>query len=226
MTTPTAHILLADGDESFIRLVAEYLGEKGYECDVALDGEQVMDRVLRSSYDLILMDVVLPKRDGLDVLSDLRESGNRTPVLFLTSRSTREDILKAYRLGCEDYQLKPCRMELLLCRVEVLLRLTQRVESVEQPVVFDLGMKHFDAVNQLFDGEHLSARESELLALFCRNEGKMVDRRKILLSLWQKDDFFASRSLSVYVNRLRHRLEGTGYRILVSHNKGYKLVAE
>lgn len=216
-------ILIADDNKSFAFVLAEYLSDKGYDADVALDGIEALEKISANGADLLIIDIMLPKKDGFEVIEDLRASGNHLPILCLTASTAKEDILHAYKLGCDDYQIKPCQMDVLLCRIAVLMRLTHTVETSTE-TVFDLGGKIFDSVHQTLGDEHLSARESDLLLMLCRNKGRVTERRRILLSLWKRDDFFVTRSLSVYINHLRHFLEGTHTKILVVQRRGYKLV--
>ena len=216
-------ILIADDNKSFAFVLAEYLQDKGYETDVALDGEEASEKLLTEEYDLLILDILLPKKDGFELIEDLRASGNGMPVMVLSASTAKEDIIHSYKVGADDYQIKPCQMDILLCRIGVLMRLTRANESSGE-TVFDLGGKIFDSVKQTVGSEHMSARESELLLMLCRNKGKVTERRRIMMSLWKKDDYFVSRSLSVYINHLRKFLEGTRHKILVLNRKGYKLV--
>ena len=223
MKTNNPHILIADGDQSFGFILSDYLTEKGYDVDIVFDGEDALERIREAHFDFVLMDIVLPRRDGFSIMEEMQALGMTTPVICLSARSAKDDMVKAYNLGCVDYIVKPVQMELLLCKMRVVLRLTGPCEN-EGETEFVLGDKHFDSVKQTINGKHISARESDLLLMLCRHEGQLVDRRRILMALWNKDDYFSSRSLSVYVNHLRHYLEGTDYRVLVVHGKGYKLV--
>ena len=165
----------------------------------------------------------MPQKNGFELLVDIRSMGSEVPVMFVTERKATEDIVRGYNLGCDDYLTKPFPMDILLCKIRALMRrcyLNKKNSEVE----FDLGNGiRFDSVRQMIGETHLSARESDLLLILCRNLNETVDRNVILRSLWNQESYFASRSLSVYVNHLRNHLKGTNRQIASVHNRGYKL---
>ena len=170
-----------------------------------------------------MLDIDVPNLNGFEVLAAMSQISLHTPVIVVTQRTAKEDMVRAFELGCDDYVTKPYSMDVLICHIQAVLR--RYLAGVDnQTTSFDIAGKTFDSVHQTFDGEHMSSRESDLMLLLCRNMNKLVDRHLILGSLWKNDDYFASRSLSVYINHLRKYLEGTGYRIIGVHGKGYKLV--
>lgn len=223
MNVSKSYIIIGDDDVSLSTVLSDYLSHAGYVVETASDGARTMEAIRSGRYDLCLLDITMPKGTGYEVLRELRSSGNTMPVIMLSARTAREDIIRAFELGCDDYVTKPFSMDILICRIEAVLRRC-RTARESQATEFDLAGKCFDSVRQTLDGAHLSARESDLLLMLCRRMNTVVDRHAILWALWQTDDIFASRSLSVYINRLRTHLEGTGIQIVGVHGKGYKLI--
>lgn len=214
-------ILLADNEVNLTSVFADFLGDKDYVVDVVLEGNKVLESLHASHYDLLVMDLNLPSKNGFDILRELRH-GSDIPVIILTARSAREDIIRAFELGCDDYIIKPFSMDIAACRIEAVLRRFISTKK-ELPTSFTFGSKVFDSVNQTFDGQHLSGKENDLLLLLAQNQGQVVDRHFILSTLWSADNYFAARSLAVFVNHLRHFLAGTPYTIYAVTGKGYKL---
>jgi DNA-binding response OmpR family regulator len=131
--------------------------------------------------------------------------------------------MRAFQLGCDDYQTKPFSMDILICRIEAILRRIRAFEENKQRV-FELNGTVFDATHQTFGTQHMSSRESDLLLMLCRQEGEVVDKHKILSALWKEDNAFTPRSLGVYINHLRGYLTPVNYEIIAVRYKGYKLV--
>ena len=163
--------------------------------------------------------------NGYELLKGIRHRLPKLPIFILSSRSDREDQMRAFELGADDYILKPFSMDLLICRIEAVLRRIRAYEENRQKV-FQLGTHIFDSVHQSLDGAHLSSRESDLLLMLCRNEGEVVDKHKILSTLGKEDNAFTARSLGVYINHLRGHLRPIGYEIIAVRYKGYKLVTD
>ncbi len=222
--TKTTRILLLESDINLQSVTADYLRARGYMVDACSDGKEGWDILSKKHYDLLLSDVVMPHMDGLELLKILRDCNNQIPVLYLTSKSDKEDIIRAYQLGCDDYMIKPFSMEILVLKIEAIMR-RYRAGQRDGELEFDLAGVHFDSIRQRLDGKHLSSRENELLLMLCQNMNNLVERNRILMSLWGTDTYFNSRSLSVYVNHLRNYFgEGSPVKIMSVHGKGYKLV--
>lgn len=217
------HILIADNEVNLTSVFADFLINKDYVVDVMSDGSKVMSTLHTAHYDILVLDLNIPSKNGFDVLREVRQNTD-LPVLILTARSAREDMIRAFESGCDDYVTKPFSMDIAACRIAAILRRTSGSQK-QLPTTFRFGKKTFDAVRQTIGGEHLSGKENDLLLLLAQNEGQVVDRHFILSSLWPADNYFAARSLAVYVNHLRHFLEGTPYTIYGVTGKGYKLVS-
>jgi len=222
-----ATILLVDDDINLAGAIADYLRSKDYEVHTAADGQEGLDKFYTGHYDLCISDVKMPVLSGIDMLKHIRKSGSTTPIMMLSEHTATEHIVLAYKDGCDDYISKPCSMEVLVCKIEAMLNRTQQQQEVHQETSFELGPNlRFDAIRQTLGNMHLSTRENELLLMLCRELNNPVSRSRILMNIWNQDNYFASRSLSVYINHLRGYLKEVGctWEIMSVHGKGYKIV--
>ena len=223
MNPTQTSVLIADGDINLSTVLADYLRSISFTVDVTNNAETTIDGIKHKKYDICLMELTFSDGSGFEIMKTLRDSNNTLPVVVLSTRSGRDDIIRAFELGCDDYITKPFSMDILILRIRAILRRYHAGESKPE-TVFDINGRVFDSVHQTFDGKHMSSRESDLLLLLCRNLNQLVERHVILSALWKTEDYFSSRSLSVYVNHLRGFLNETGYRIIGVHGKGYKMV--
>ncbi len=224
MATRITHILLLEDDINLCSVYAEYLRSRGYVVETGADGQEGWDIVGSKHFDLIITDTAMPRMNGFEFLKVLRDCNNQTPALMIGDTDAREDVLRAYALGCDDYLVKPFSMDILVYKIEAIMR-RYRAGQREGEMEFDLAGVHFDGIRQKLGNKHLSSRENELLLLLCQNMNNLVERNRILMGLWGTDTYFNSRSLSVYVNHLRNYLgEDSPVKIMSVHGKGYKLV--
>ncbi|MCQ2342243.1 MAG: response regulator transcription factor [Paludibacteraceae bacterium] len=220
----TRNILLCEADRNLSMVVSEFLQSHACIVDCAYDGEEGLNKALHNAYDLCLVDVQLPQKNGLTLVRELRESGKEMPVIMVSDFGEKEDILEGYAAGCDDYLGKPYSMDVILCKINAMLRRMQVIEE-NRETRFRLGTLTFDSERQYIGAVRLSGRENDLLLMLCRKNGHLVERSHILKALWKKDDYFSSRSLSVYINHLRKHLSADpNVKILAVHSKGYKLV--
>lgn len=220
----TTHILIVEDDVNLSTILSDYLQSKGYVVETAADGQEGWDVLNKKHFDIVLSDIVMPRMNGWRFLKALRDNNNLIPFIFITAKTDREDIIRAYNLGCDDYVTKPYSIDVIICKIEAVLR-RYRVGDNTNEMEFNLNGMKFDAVRQLLGEKKLSTRENELLLLLCQNMGKAVERNRILMSLWGSDTYFNSRSLSVYINHLRNYIgKDSNVKILSVHGKGYKLV--
>ena len=220
-------ILLAEDDSNLGVLLCEYLQAKDYAADLAHDGEEAYNMFINDKYDLCIFDVMMPKKDGFTLAKEVRMANVEVPIVFLTARNVKEDILQGFKLGADDYLTKPFSMEELIMRIEAILRRT----SGESPVldVYKLGRFKFDTQKQqLIDGDSvikLTTKESELLKLLCTNANKVLERNVALKTIWVDDNYFNARSMDVYITKLRkHLKDDPSVEIINVHGKGYKLI--
>jgi DNA-binding response OmpR family regulator len=218
-----ARILIIDGDISLSTVLCDYLVSRGYKAQVTSDGKAGFTALSENHWDVVLMELQNIGMNGFELLKNIRHRLPQIPLIVLTSRSDREDQMRAFQLGCDDFQTKPFTMDILICRIEAILRRVRALEEKKQKI-FDLNGHTFDSLHQTFDNAHMSARESDLLLLLCRQEGEVVDKHKILSALWKEDNAFTARSLGVYINHLRNFIKPAKYEITAVRYKGYKLV--
>ena len=221
----STRVLIIDGDISLATVLRDYLVSRGYQAAMEPMGREALSRLSSEHWDIVLMELQGLGMNGYELLKGIRHRLPKLPIFILSSRSDREDQMRAFELGADDYILKPFSMDLLICRIEAVLRRIRAYEENRQKV-FQLGTHTFDSVHQSLDGTHLSSRESDLLLMLCRNEGEVVDKHKILSALWKEDNAFTARSLGVYINHLRGHLRPIGYEIIAVRYKGYKLVTD
>lgn len=218
------NILLIEDDINLNTILADYLRSKEYVVETAVDGQEGWELISKRHFDIILSDIMMPNMNGWQFLKSLRDANNSTPLIFISAKSDREDIIKGYQLGCDDYVTKPYSMDILIHKIEAIVRRC-RITNKTNDTEFDLDGQHFDAIRQTLGDQHLSSRENDLLLMLCQNMGKIVERNRILMTLWGSDTYFNSRSLSVYINHLRNYIGKDGnVKILSVHGKGYKLV--
>ncbi len=218
------NILLIEDDINLNTVLADYLRSKEYVVETAVDGQEGWELISKKHFDIILSDIMMPNMNGWQFLKSLRDANNSTPLIFISAKSDREDIIKGYQLGCDDYVTKPYSMDILIHKIEAIVRRC-RITNKTNDTEFDLDGQHFDAIRQTLGDQHLSSRENDLLLMLCQNMGKIVERNRILMTLWGSDTYFNSRSLSVYINHLRNYIGKDGnVKILSVHGKGYKLV--
>lgn len=220
-------LLLAEDDENLGMLLREYLQAKGYKTDLCPDGEEAYKAFTANTYDLCVLDVMMPKKDGFTLAKDIRLINADIPIIFLTAKTMKEDVFKGFKIGADDYITKPFSMEELLFRLEAIIRRTKGVSALQD--IYQLGKFKFDTQKQqLIDGENivkLTTKESELLKLLCNNANKVLERNFALKTIWVDDNYFNARSMDVYITKLRkHLKEEPSVEIINVHGKGYKLV--
>lgn len=217
-------ILLVEDDETLGFVVKDNLEQEGYEVDWKQDGRAALEALQTEIYELCLFDVMLPEMDGFSLAEEVRREGNPVPIIFLTARSLKEDRIRGFRAGGDDYLVKPFSMEELVLRMEAILRRTSGKEKRN----FSIGRYRFDSANQrLSSGDFsidLTAREAALLKLLAERVNEVVSRDEILVRLWGKKDYFLGRSLDVFVSRLRKYLrEDENLRLVSVHGVGFRL---
>lgn len=227
-----AKLLLVEDDPSLSFVIKDNLERQGYEVVHAANGQQAGELFGRQRFDLCLLDVMLPKVDGFTLASTIRASNDKVPILFITARSLQEDKLKGFGLGADDYITKPFSMEELLYRIAVFLKRSgQAAEEATPSIRVRMGryVLDTDCLTLSCHGEHikLTRRESDLLFLLSERKNLVVKREEILVKLWGDDDYFAGRSLDVFISRLRKYLkDDADIRIENHHSVGFRLVVK
>ncbi|MDL2322753.1 response regulator transcription factor [Bacteroidales bacterium OttesenSCG-928-A17] len=225
-------IFMCEDDENLGMLLREYLQAKGFDVDLFPDGEAGAKAFPAKKYDLCILDVMMPKKDGFTLAQEIREQNAEIPIIFLTAKNMKEDILEGFKVGADDYLTKPFSMEELLLRIEAILRRINGKKSKEV-TSYNIGKYVFDTQKQtLSEGEDvvkLTTKENELLAYLCVNMNDILDREFAVNTIWKPHpDFyqFAARSMDVYITKLRKLLkDDSRVEIMNIHGKGYKLIA-
>ena len=219
-------ILLAEDEPALGQIIKESLETRNFGVELVKDGEEVLKKCRERSPDVIVLDVMMPKKDGFTVAREIRKLDKNIPIIFLTAKSQTKNVLEGFTVGGNDYLKKPFSMEELIARINNLL---QRKDSHEQPEQFTVGNYLFDYHRQILqykDGEKtvLTTREADLLYHLYMNKNRILDRSPILLKLWGDDDFFSARSMDVFITRLRKKLSrDQNIQILNVRGYGYKL---
>jgi DNA-binding response OmpR family regulator len=221
-------ILLCEDDENLGMLLREYLQAKGYSAELYPDGDAGFKAFLKNKYDLCVLDVMMPKKDGFTLATEIRASDKDIPIIFLTAKTMKEDILEGFKIGADDYLTKPFSMEELTMRIEAILRRVRGKKSKES-TVYKIGKFTFDTQKQLLvspdETTKLTTKESELLSLLCAHANEILQRDFALKTIWIDDNYFNARSMDVYITKLRkHLKEDPTIEIINIHGKGYKLI--
>ena len=222
------HILLCEDEESLGMLVREYLQAKGYDAELYLDGEAGYKAFVKGEYDMCLLAVMMPKMDGFTLARELRMINAEVPIMFLTAKNLKDDILEGFKLGADDYLTKPFSMDELVYRMEAILRRV-KARNKQMAVRYQLGRFVFDTQRQLLTiGEKstkLTTKESELLTMLCTHMNDVLERDLALKTIWIDDNYFNARSMDVYITKLRkHLKDDPNVEINNVHGKGYRLV--
>ena len=222
-------ILLCEDDENLGTLTREYLEDKGYKADLMPDGEAGYKAFLKGKYDICLLDVMMPKKDGFQLAQEIRMVNTDVPIIFLTAKAMKDDILEGFKLGADDYITKPFSMEELVLRIEAILRRVKGKKG-KDVTVYRIGKFTFDTQRQVLftedSSDNLTTKESELLSLLCSHMNEILERNFALKTIWIDDNYFNARSMDVYINKLRKKLkDDENIQIINIHGKGYKLIA-
>lgn len=225
----TVKILLCEDDENLGMLLREYLQAKGYDTTLCPDGEEGLKEFAKEKFDIAVLDVMMPKIDGFTLAKEIRKSNSEIPIIFLTAKTMKEDILEGFKIGADDYITKPFSMEELVYRIEAILRRINGKKSKEA-TLYHIGRFTFDTQKQLLSIDDkqtkLTTKENELLALLCAHTNEILQRDYALKTIWIDDNYFNARSMDVYITKLRkHLKDDDQIEIINIHGKGYKLIA-
>lgn len=225
---PKAKVLLVEDDSSLGFVIKDNLEESGYEVIFSSDGENGWQQFMRHNIDICLLDVMLPKKDGMALAAQIRKKNEKIPILFLTAKSMDDDRIAGFKAGGDDYITKPFNMEELLLRIEVFLKRT-RTKSNEVAEKFNIGSLVFDYNNLLLiDGTHkqqLTQKEADLLQYLCQHANSVVKREDVLMNVWGKEDYFLGRSMDVFMTKIRKYLkDAEDVELQTVHGVGFKLI--
>jgi DNA-binding response OmpR family regulator len=222
-----AKVLLAEDDLSLSFVIKDGLQDAGFEVTHCADGEIAWQQFQKAAFDICLLDVNMPVRDGFSLAKKIRQQSDIVPVIFLTAKSLEEDKIKGFTAGADDYITKPFSMQELIMRMDVFLRRTKKIVS-DTTVEYQLGNLKF-TFNELkiYNGATittLTQREADLLKFFATHINKILKREEVLLNVWGKDDYFLGRSMDVFITKLRKYLKADPAIVLETiHGVGFRL---
>jgi DNA-binding response OmpR family regulator len=231
MNKSNKKILLVEDDINFGSILKEYLGLNDYSVTLAKNGIEGFEKFKKEKFDLCILDVMMPYKDGFTLAKEIREENNVVPIFFLTAKHLKEDVLKGFKVGADDYMTKPFDSEVLLAKIKAILN---RKNIVEDPVfeAFEFNFSDFNFNSKLRFLKHkdkppikLSPKESQLLRLLVLYINDLLPREVALNKIWRDDNYFTSRSMDVYIAKLRKFLsDDKKVQILNIHGEGFRLV--
>jgi len=225
-------ILLIEDDANLGLVLQENLELQGFAVTLCDNGEDGRQTYLRGRFDLCLIDVMLPKLDGFSLAKEIRKIDNDTPIIFLTAKSLKEDRIEGFKLGGDDYVVKPFSMEELTLRIQAVLKRSNKSSSSgDDSRLFKIGRYEFDAERQILaldgNGRKLTHKESELLKLLCLHQNALLERELALNLIWGDDTIFNARSMDVFISKLRKYLSrDERIEIVNVHGRGYKMMVK
>ena len=224
-------ILLVEDEKNFGSVLKDYLSMNGFTVELCEDGEQGLQAFKAGKFDLCIVDVMMPKKDGFTLGKEIKAIDKNIPILFLTARSMREDVIKGYKLGADDYITKPFDSEVLLFKIKAVLNRNSNIND-ETSFLHEIGKFSFNAKLRLLKGLQgaevkLSPKEAALLNLLCQHKNDVLLREKALKQIWNEDNYFTARSMDVYIVKLRKYLAAdTTIEINNLHGNGYSLLTK
>lgn len=229
MLKNSAKILLIEDDPNLGLILQENLELHDFNVELCVDGEEGKTSFLQNQFDLCLLDVMLPKKDGFTLAGEIRKINQDIPIIFLTAKSLKEDRIEGFKIGGDDYITKPFSMEELLLRIQAVLKRSRHSTVEENQKVFSIGDYEFDTEKQVLQihdkKQKLTYKETELLRLLCLHKNAIMERELALKLIWGDDNFFNGRSMDVFITKLRKYLkEDSEIQIVNVHGKGFKLV--
>jgi DNA-binding response OmpR family regulator len=222
-------VLLAEDDLSLGYVIKDNLVDAGYEVVLCADGQSAIDKFTKENFDICLLDVMMPNKDGFAVAKKIRQQTDQVPILFITAKSLEEDRIHGFEVGADDYITKPFSMQELLLRIDVFLRRTKKMYS-EKALSFQIGKMNF-SFNDLKlsiggTAYNMTQKEAELLLFLCEHPNRILKREEVLLHVWGKDDYFLGRSMDVFITKLRKYFRSdTTVHIETIHGMGFRLNA-
>lgn len=222
-------VLLLEDDTNLGLVLQEHLQMNGFAVTLCPNGEDGMTAFNGGTFDLCLVDIMMPRKDGFTFAREVRSKDQQVPLIFLTAKALKEDKITGFRIGCDDYLTKPFSIEELLLRIEAVLRRSSSAPAMTAAAQFDIGSYAFDYQRQILrhgsSESRLTPTEAELLRMLCINLNRVLDRDKALREIWGNDSYFTGRSMDVFISKLRKYLkDDPSVEIVSIHGKGYKLV--
>lgn len=222
-------LLLVEDDENLGYILKEYLELNEFRVHWAKDGEEGLSKIKDQNYDLCILDIMMPKKDGFSLAREIKKLQPNTPFIFLTAKTLKVDQLKGFNLGADDYIVKPVDEELLIARIRAILKRFDPVTEEQNNSIYKLGNHTFDAnkrqlISEDQEPHSLTPREADLLTLFCKKKGELLSRETALKEIWGDSNYFNRRIMDVYISKLRKHLDDNPYvNIENIHSKGFVL---
>jgi DNA-binding response OmpR family regulator len=225
--TSKPHIFLVEDDLSFGAVLKSYLEISDFEVDWVDDGQHAVNQFKKNSFDICILDVMLPNVDGFTIGAEIRKINAGIPILFLTAKNLRDDVLKGYRIGADDYITKPFDTEVLIFKIKAILKRQSGIQPKESDF-YQIGGYQFDyrlrTIERDDNKQKLSPKEAELLKMLCDNQNELLPRETALKKIWGDDGYFTARSMDVYLTKLRKLFtEDTSVEIRNIHGSGFML---
>jgi len=227
-------ILLVEDDQNFGDVLRSYLEMHEYEIILAQNGELGLDAYGKEKFDLCIFDVMMPKMDGFSLAREIREKDTDMPIIFLTAKTMKDDVLEGFKIGADDYISKPFNSEELLFRIQAVLKRSRKKKDPREDIQeFDIGKFHFNypvrILSYIESGEtfkeKLSPKEAHLLRMFCIYKNEVLQRSEALTKIWGEDNYFTARSMDVFVTKLRKYLKSdSNIEIVNIHGNGFQLI--
>tara|TARA_B100001057_G_scaffold85240_1_gene81052 strand:+ start:2924 stop:3610 length:687 start_codon:yes stop_codon:yes gene_type:complete len=221
-------ILLVEDDSNLGSITSDYLVAKGFRCEWEQNGELGYKSFVKNQYDIVILDVMMPVKDGFSTAKDIRGIDKKIPIIFLTAKSMKEDTLKGFDIGADDYITKPFNMEELVARINAVLKRSNVVSESHYDDI-KIGKFIFNPKKQILSKDdfsvNLTTKESELLTLLFKNKNDILERNHALKAIWGDDNYFNGRSMDVYIAKLRKYLKrDEQIQIINVHGRGFKLL--
>lgn len=224
-------ILLVEDDANLGKLLHDYLEAKGFVISLAKNGKEGFEHFRKENFDLCLLDVMMPIKDGYTLAKEIRTINREIPIVFLTAKSMKEDAIEGFNVGADDYITKPFSMEELLLRLKAILRRTKGGALNTDQTQFTVGDYVYDYTRQILEfgnkPQKLTSKEADLLRLLALHKNEVLDRSFALNTIWGDDSYFNSRSMDVYIAKLRKYLkDDPTVEIMNIHGRGFRLIAK
>ncbi|RPG58915.1 MAG: DNA-binding response regulator [Flavobacteriaceae bacterium TMED81] len=231
MISKNKQILLVEDDVNFGTVLRDYLQLNGYKVVLARNGLEGFEKFKKNEFDICILDVMMPYKDGFTLAKEIRSKDKTTPIVFLTAKSMKEDVLKGYKIGADDYLTKPFDAEILLKKLEVLIQRAEKSVQKSKPksrivigdFIFNPRLRTLTYKKDT--PTNLSPKENQLLLMLVETQNDLLSRNKALEEIWNDDNYFTSRSMDVYIAKLRKYLrQDTSVEIANIHGEGFRLI--
>ena len=221
-------IFMVEDDKNFGAVMKSYLNIHDYDVEWVDDGALAMEEFKKYTFDLCILDVMLPHVDGFTIAEEIRKINDQVPIIFLTAKTLKKDILEGFRIGADDYITKPFDSEVLLLKIKAILKRNTLIKGSIEMDEFKIGKYHFSASHRIIHDENkeqkLSPKESDLLRMLCLHMNQVLPREEALVSIWGEDNYFTTRSMNVFMSKLRKYLkDDPSIEITTVHGSGYSL---